>query len=616
MLLGAISLSYLFSLALLSPVSILCYVLRAPLAVFSAACVLGVVLAAIDLSLQKGWRPLGKLFLAALGVELTIVALDMALGARTGAFFAGDAKVHLARIRFLLDHGFSNDDPYVSVRYFFPIYHTSLHHALYAACCQITRQDIFGVWFVSIVWAKLVAASGLYYLAWTIFDRQWPAWIAAMACIGHRGPVNFLMYPNQLAPYWLLPLAIAFALHACRSDVSWRTAVKLAAVSLVLGQMHGLYVLFAIVVTAPQIAGAAIAALVQGRRALAIPRIACLAALALGLPFIVVSKLGNAASEEKLPVQKKEISDKDRYFVERDDGSYIRDPASALTLLGGGTWGSLVVGVGVLIGLGGRRRREVLIFLVGPGVVAVMLYTPPICTAILKAVHEAWVLERIEFIFSIALLVLAAPSIAFWIEPKIRFRPIRSLTSAAAVLFIIPFADHQDPWTWRQTLSLAQRSADARFEPLREFRELGSFVRTNVPPGSTILAAYDFGMDLAMFADCRIVASASASNGVADWGQRRRDLQILLGGDTPWDLRRELMRKYSARYFFPPRPPIEWARGHVKRSWKFEPQMRVLQGVELSKFVGPPSPPPLFLICDGDRLKRATSEICRRREVE
>lgn len=585
-LLGTISVSYLASLALLSPISILCYLLRAPVAFFSIACILLIVVAALDITLQKGWRPLGSLLLAALGIELLIVVLDVALGAWTGAFFGGDAKAHLGRIRFLLDRGFSNSDPSIAVPYFFPIYHTNLHHALFAACVQITRQDLVGVWFVSLAWAKLVVVSGVYYLAWTVFDRHWPAWVAALACIGHRGPVSFLLYPNQLAPFWLAPLGLAFALQACRAGPSRSCAVKLGAVSLVVGQFHGLYVLFLAVMTAPLMIGGLAAALWKGRHSDAVRSGACLAALAVGMPFILISKMGNTAAEALPAHLASTIKDPENYFVSAESGGLVRDPANALNLFGGGAWGTLAVAAGLIAGLLERRRREVAMLLVAPALVALMLYTPPICSFLLRHAREAWVLQRIEFIFPVTFMVLCAPSLAYLVENRLparsyaqpsftslrSFRSLsshlaRGLFSLGALFLAIPFAEQLHPWTWERLLASARLSYQNRTTSVREIRELSGFLRENLPPGSTVLAALPMARDLVMLTDCFVISSASASNGVTDWVQRRKDLLLLLHKDTPWEKRRELFRKYNARYFFPT-ASADWARGHVKRSWR------------------------------------------------
>ncbi len=57
-LLGVVALSYLLTLGLLSPVSILCYVLRAPVWVFAAYIVVIVVAALADLTRTGSWREL------------------------------------------------------------------------------------------------------------------------------------------------------------------------------------------------------------------------------------------------------------------------------------------------------------------------------------------------------------------------------------------------------------------------------------------------------------------------------------------------------------------------------------------------------------------------------
>ncbi|HKQ50078.1 MAG TPA: hypothetical protein VJZ71_18525 [Phycisphaerae bacterium] len=596
-LLGTISVSYLASLALLSPISILCYLLRAPVALFSIACVLLIVVAALDITLRKGWRPLGSLFLAAVGIELLIVLADVALGAWTGSFFGGDAKAHLGRIRFLLDRGFSNNDPSIAVPYFFPIYHTNLHHALFAACVQITRQDLFGVWFISLAWAKLLVVSGVYYLAWTVFDRHWPAWVAALACIGHRGPVSFLIYPNQLSPFWLAPLGLAFAMQACRRttcDTSTSSPVprslfpvpfKLACVSLVLGQFHGLYVLFLAVVTAPLLIGGIATALWRRRRADALLRGICLASLAVGLPFILISKRGNTAAEALPAHLAAQIKDPEHYFISAESGGRVRDPANVLNLFGGGAWGTLAVAAGLIAGLMERRRREVAMLLVAPALVAIMLYTPPICSFLLHHAKEAWVLQRIEFIFPITFMVLCAPSIAylveyrfpaprdaaksfrsFWSLRSLSVHVLRGVVALGALFLAIPFAEQTHPWTWDRLKDDARLPYQERIKNVREIRELAGFLRESLPPGSTVLAALPMARDLIMLTDCFVISSASASNGVTDWVERRKDLILLLHKDTPWDQRRELFRKYDARYFFPT-AAADWARGHVKRSW-------------------------------------------------
>ena len=68
-----------------------------------------------------------------------------------GSHLGGDAFVHVGRIRFLLDNGFSNWDPCYNFDVPFPFYHTNLLHAVLASCAQLTGSDAVTVWVVSLV---------------------------------------------------------------------------------------------------------------------------------------------------------------------------------------------------------------------------------------------------------------------------------------------------------------------------------------------------------------------------------------------------------------------------------------------------------------------------------
>ena len=96
-------------------------VTRAPLEVFSFACVALILAGLIELTRRRWWADLGKLAAAAVSVELVIVLVDVVMGARVGAHLDGDTRVHLARIRMLLDHGFNNYDPFIAGGFFFPM---------------------------------------------------------------------------------------------------------------------------------------------------------------------------------------------------------------------------------------------------------------------------------------------------------------------------------------------------------------------------------------------------------------------------------------------------------------------------------------------------------------
>lgn len=567
--LGTMSVSYFLTLAILSPFSILCYLLHAPLVVFSLVVAIAVIYSAIEIVRRGWWRDLRGLFVGIIGIELLVIAVDLVMSARVGAFIHGDARIHLARIRFLLDNGFSNYDPFVSTPYFFPIYHTNILHALYAACAQITRVDYLSVWFASLVWGKLLVAGSAYYMVWCTFERRWAAWVAAMFTIVIVGPTNFVIYPNKLAPLWLMPMMIAFAIQAFQSSRGWRPSVKLGMGALILGQVHGLYAGFAVILLGPVLGGGALYRIIrrhQGRWWMA----ASTAALALGLPFIVITKLGMTTSQKKMDARARPVAvQKDTgSFRHLDNGQVMLNPKKGMGRQW--AWRYLLLGAGAVYCVVGPHRRRAGVVVAVVGVAAVVLYTPPLCTALRDLVGQTWALGRLRFIFGLTFVVLAVGSGFCWLEPRLRTRWARAAAALSLVLFAIPYANLTSAKSWPRYYTRFQNDWVWRSDRMNRFRAIRTFCEENIPPGSNVLIDQGNGVTLAMACDCHIVASYSASNGVPDLAQRRKDLSQMLNRKTPWNRRRELLDKYGITHVLSYSPSVRWARGRVKAYWRGE----------------------------------------------
>ena len=555
-LLGTVAVSYVAVLGLLSPVSILCYVLHAPVAVFSAACLAAILAAVAEITRRRWWPDLGKLIIAAASVELLIIVVDLVMGGLSGAHLDGDTRVHLARIRFLLDHGFNNCDPFIAGGYFFPIYHTNILHAVYAACGQITGVDHFGVWFASLVWGKLLIASGTYFLVWTVFDRHWPAWLAAVCVVGIHGPINFIIYPNKLAPFWLVPCLVGFAVQALTRPCTWRSSLKLGVGSLLLGQVHGLYATVGFIVLAPVFGAVGLFKIVRkkpGRWRLA----TCFLVLAVGLPFPLVSKLTTAGSSSGAGAVRA-ASPAPPGFLKLDNGWVMKDPRRGF---GGGGWRFGLLALGVAASLATSRRRQAGVVVAVVVVLMFVLYAPPACSALLAVVGQPWILGRFEFILRMGLIVLLIPAIAFWLEPRIRLWTVRGILAAGVFFLAITSSDYTKMHNWttyRQKAFAARQERLAKLTKFRQFRDV--LFKGFVPPGETVLTNLEAGLSAVMLYDCRIVAGARASNGVPDIALRRADVRVMVAKDTPWPQRQALLHKYGIRYFWPSALWTTWAR--------------------------------------------------------
>ncbi|UCC30569.1 MAG: hypothetical protein JSU86_20515 [Phycisphaerales bacterium] len=564
-LLGTLGLSYLVTLGLLSPVSILCYLLRAPLGIFSGACAIAVVAATVEITRRRWWREIGELIIGGASFGLIILLADLVMGARVGALVGGDAVLHLARVRVLLDHGFGNYDPFVGPPYFFPIYHTSLHHALFAACSQLTGIHHVFVWFASLPWAKLVVAAGAYYMAWCVFDRRWVGWAAAVFMVGLRGPLNFLNYPNKLAPLWIGALMIGFAVQACQSPCTWRSVLKLAVGSLVLGQVHSLYGAFMGIVLGPVLGCVAMVRVV--RRQPDCWRLAtCTVALTAALPFLLISERTTASRSAPSRRSVVKASTPDQPESTDTKEAWVRMGPRAGW--GSRDWRTACLGAGIICALVGSRRRQALILLAIAGTAALIFYVPPLCTAAVEVLGKKWILGRMGFVLLLGFVGLAPAAAAFLVEPRARLRWVNAVISVPALCFALyfggEFANHKEPYTWETYYTRARSSRAAREAYLDHTRLVVAFCDKHIPRGVTVLLEEWPGTVLTMIHDCHIVVPHQGSMGVPDRGPRRRDLKTMLAAETPWETRRALLRKYDIKYFFPAESPTQWAQDHLK----------------------------------------------------
>ncbi|MFM1831804.1 MAG: hypothetical protein RLZZ461_120, partial [Planctomycetota bacterium] len=295
-LLPGVAVSWVTAFAMLAPLAIAGYLLHAPM--WLAVTVVGgfIVWGGYDLARQRAWKGVGGLIVASIGLELAIVVADMVFSARHGSILAADARVHLARIRFLYDHGLSNLDPFISTPYPYPIYHTNLHHALFATGSKLMGADPLAFWFGSLPAAKLMIASGMAYLAWAVLGGRWAAWIAAVMVLVDRGPVSFSLYPNQLSPWFLMPILVgvlARTLGAAWREPEaawWHRLPRVAALALLIGMFHPLYAGFATVIASPVLLGTAGWRLIRRRPGVATALVAWVLVVLCAMPFPFAGK--------------------------------------------------------------------------------------------------------------------------------------------------------------------------------------------------------------------------------------------------------------------------------------------------------------------------------------
>ncbi|GJM26925.1 MAG: hypothetical protein DHS20C16_33400 [Phycisphaerae bacterium] len=574
--LAVIAVGFVASVAVLSPISILCYVLHLPVAVFSIACVILVIGSVVQATRWQFWPDLKKLLPGFLCVEFAFVVFEMVMAGRTGAFLKGDAQIHLARIRFLLANGFSNQDPFIEVPGFFATYHTNLMHALQASCSQLTFVDFLGVWATSWIWTKLMIVAASFYLAWTVFGHRWTGWVVGLFFLFLSSTIPFVVYPNQSSMKIMVPLVIAFAIQLCRNPDSIIAVIRLAAGTFVLGQFHGLYAGFVCLAVGPLLLIALGWKTVKRQlhwRFIAM----AMAALALGMPFALVAKyvkgpsseLREPSSTQHVATEKDPDEGQEEKYHTFSNGMVMLKPER---MMGGRPALMLaLVLLGALTTLAGERRSDGLKLLCVWATVAAILYFPPLCTFTLKLLGKKWIFGRIGGILSICLWMMVVGGVIFLLREQINTWWKRGLLSLVAVLFATQISNPSADYSWSAYWQQAKSPRAERHEQIENMRRARELLQEAIPPKEVVLADGRMGRLIVTLSDHFILAPDRSSPGASAHPQRKRDMQALLSASMSWPDRKKILDEYEIKYFLVSGVSARstgWLSGRVVEQWK------------------------------------------------
>jgi hypothetical protein len=246
----------------------------------------------------------------------------------------------------------------------------------------------------------------------------------------------------------------------------------------------------------------------------------------------------------------------------------MRDPSNLVDSLGGGVANSIGWAAGIACALVGRGRRRAGLVVAVLGTVLVIVYVPPVCAFFLRRLGEEWILQRFEFFVGVCQVVLVPGAIAFTVDPGGACGVVRALLGGLALAAGIYGTGHAPPDDWRTLFGTARVLAELRHASVPEVFALREFLRRHVPPGETILTDPVAGIDHVAVYDCHLITSERASNGVPDLLQRKADLVVLLARDTPWEVRRGLLKKYNITYFIPNATSLGWTQGRYDQFWE------------------------------------------------
>jgi hypothetical protein len=590
--LQVIAFSMLGSFLLLSPVSMLGYALGAPVGLFSGALALAVAVGLVLLIRERAHREL----FACLAREPIVAWLALFallwLQARVGAYFSGDATFHVGRIRVLLQHGFTNRDIYLADYHFQHIYHTNLLYPIYASLSQLTGQTFLEAWFYSQAWAKLLVAAGHYALGYGVTRKPFVAWLLALTMITANAGETYTTYPNMLAVGWLLPLMLGSGFALLARDPPPRQALAVAAACLVMAQVHALYAVYAGMALAPGLLVALLWPRLPARRA---PIVYALLGTLIAAPFLLVSQFGfrqTAAADAVVATQPSAATAPAAPSAppERDLAADVGKGRPAVptpaVAAGGGhlekaleldektslVWfgpekmgGSGFIALGVagyllaLIGAGMRQpdqpRRVAPLAAAAFGALplSLILFIPKLTTLALDYLQQAFTVARLSTVLSSLLLLGACAGVAAlvaWVAWVARVASSKSRRALEALVLLLAIGaatrlTGHAPLFFHELVQLARAPREQRYATLEMLEARRQMLERVVPPGTTVLATARFSRSVVMLCDCYVIIADRGHTHVSFSQQRRDQLIVMNGLDTPWDRRVELLRRYG-----------------------------------------------------------------------
>jgi hypothetical protein len=586
--LSAVALGYAATLALLSPLSLLCYLLRLPAWAFSTAVALAIATGAVALARMKPWRGwrwprAPEVLLGAL-----LLTVHLVLAARLGSWLDGDATYHVGRTRDLLDHGFSNRDFYTALTSWNYAYSLNLMHALCAASVQLTGQDQLLAWSDSLPWAQLVIAAAHYHLAHVLFGRSAAGWLAVAIVVVLRAPETYAFYPNLLAVGWLAPLLVAYGCAAHAPAMQTRTtAATLALLAFVLGQVHAMYWGFCAVALVP-LFGLRLAHALRADRSRARWFALCLLAVLAGAPFAAVTRYAGAAAQAtQLPAELAVPFDLPpaRARTPRDSPPNTDTPALAA---GGGhlekqlehragglavpverAGGLLFLALGALalalcVGLERTRRLPLLALCAAAVTLLAIPLLPPLAGFFIAHGLPGFGVARMVTLACSLLIAAIAGAVALLVE-----RLPRPQLALAAALVLCAIGSTQllghAPRSYREHVNQALAPAAERHTLRQEQRDRQALLRAHVPRGELVLATLREARYATMLHDVRVLAADRGHARVPYLSLRQHHVELMTGRKTPWPLRAALVDHHRMRFTLyrdKHAKQFAWARAH------------------------------------------------------
>ena len=236
-LLGALSLSFVLTIALTTPIIIVAYGLHLTVSTVGVLYLGLVLLGLIGIASFGRWPLLRRSLRGAHWPEIGVILFVIAITVPLGGSATDDSFPRSATIRYLRDVGFRMQDPYSPIPLVETKHHANPQFALYAIVSQLTGEEPLEVWFKSAWFFRLLGVGGVGFLAATVFRSRWIGTIAMIGALGFLASLKAITYPYAVASYVVVPILLAQIIDQLERPTH-RGYVKILLSSLSLGLIH------------------------------------------------------------------------------------------------------------------------------------------------------------------------------------------------------------------------------------------------------------------------------------------------------------------------------------------------------------------------------------------
>jgi len=250
-LLGSQAAGFVFSLAMLMPLTVCAYSLHLRVETVAVA-YLAILLASAAILVFHRLRRRERIYpLQTLRFPLTSITLLAVLCTLPmGGAATYDHPMHAAKVLELRTFGFTLQDPLSPLPVIESKFHVNSIHLLHAVGSYLTQQEPFDFWYRSARFFRLLTLGGVEFLAWSIFRSGWLGATAVLASVPLLAQTGAAV-PAIVAGVVLYAVVLVVAAEALREPLR-RDYVGVFLASVALATVHvGEWVVFLLCVLPP-----------------------------------------------------------------------------------------------------------------------------------------------------------------------------------------------------------------------------------------------------------------------------------------------------------------------------------------------------------------------------